>query len=362
MSNFILYHFLAHYSKPTTALFCHIKSVSKSGIISFTMKSDTVKQRFGWWPAIILLIILLVSCSVKKQKASYSNLIMGTFCDLTFTPVPGINSNELAAKVFDRLRYLESLWSIYQKESEVSRLNREGRIKPSPETLTLLKKSLEVSRISNGAFDITVAPLMAAWRESEKTGKLPDLKPLVPLVGYRKLGIEKNGTVRFLKKKMAIDLGGIGKGAAVDEAVSLLKSSGVKSGIVNLGGNLYAFGDGPHRGMWKVGIQNPRGSGAIGAISVKNQGVSTSGNYQRYFEIGGKRYSHILNPQTGSLPDYPESVTVIAPTAVLADGFSTAFTVLGPEDAISLADTLPGVEALIIMPGAKSYRTKRFPQ
>ena len=326
------------------------------------MKSDTVKQRFGWWPAVILLIILLVSCRVKKETASYSNLIMGTFCDFTFTPVPGINSNEIAAKVFDRLRYLESLWSIYQKESEVSRLNREGRIKPSPETLTLLEKSLEISRISNGAFDITVAPLMSAWRESEKTGKLPDLKSLVPLIGYRKLAIEKNGTVRFLQKGMAIDLGGIGKGAAVDEAVSLLKSSGVKSGIVNLGGNLYAFGDGSHRGRWEVGIQNPHGSGVINAISVKNQGVSTSGNYQRYFEIGGKRYSHILNPQTGSLPNYPESVTVIAPTAVLADGFSTAFTVLGPADAISLANTVPGVEALIIMPGPKSYRTKGFPQ
>ncbi|MBU2495089.1 MAG: FAD:protein FMN transferase [Candidatus Omnitrophota bacterium] len=325
------------------------------------MRPDAVKQRFGWCPAVILLIVLLVSCSVKKQTASYSNLIMGTFCDLAFTPVPGINSNELAAKIFDRLRYLEGLWSIYQKESEVSRLNREGNLKPSPETLTILKKSLEISRISNGAFDITVAPLMTAWRESEKAGKLPDLKSLVPLIGYRKIAIGKNGTVRFLKKGMAIDLGGIGKGAAVDEAVSLLKSAGVKSGIVNLGGNLYVFGDGPHQGRWKVGIQNPRGSGAINAISVKNQGVSTSGNYQQYFEIGGKRYSHILNPKTGSLPDYPESVTVIAPTAALADGLSTAFTVLGPADAISLADTISGVETLIIMPGPKSYRTKGFP-
>ena len=326
------------------------------------VNSDAVKKKFGWCPTIIFLIILLVSCRVKKETASYSNLIMGTFCDLTFTPVPGINSNELAAKVFDRLQYLENLWSIYQKESEVSRLNREGRIKPSPETLTLLEKSLEISRISNGAFDITVAPLMSAWRESEKTGKLPDLKSLVPLIGYQKLAIEKNGTVRFLQKGMAIDLGGVGKGAAVDEAVSLLKSAGVKSGIVNLGGNLYAFGDGPHQGQWKVGIQNPRGNNALGAISVKNQGVSTSGDYRRYFEVRGKRYSHILNPRIGSLPDYPESVTVIAPTATLADGLSTAFTVLGPADAISLAETIPHVETLIIMPGQKSYRTKGFPQ
>ncbi|MFH2069503.1 MAG: FAD:protein FMN transferase [Candidatus Omnitrophota bacterium] len=326
------------------------------------LNSDAVKKRPGWRPAIILLTILLVSCGAKEEKASYSNLIMGTFCDLAFTPVPNTDSSEIAAKVFNRLRYLESLWSTYQKESEVSQLNTKGRLKPSPETLALLKKSLEVSRISNGAFDITVAPLMTAWRQSEKRGKLPDFKSLVPLIGYQKLVIEKGGTVRFLQKGMAVDLGGIGKGAAVDEAASLLKSAGVKSGIVNLGGNLYAFGDGPHRGQWKVGIQNPRGSGALGAISVKNQGVSTSGDYQRYFEVDGKRYSHILNPRTGSLTDYPESVTVIAPDAALADGLSTAFTVMGPTDAISLADTIPGVEALIIMPGPKSYRTKGFPQ
>ena len=324
---------------------------------------DAVKKIPGWRPPlIILLIVLLVSCGVKEKKVSYSNLVMGTFCDLTLTPVPGINSDEISARVFERMRYLEGLWSIYQPESEISQLNRRGSIKPSPETLALLEKSLEISRISNGAFDITVAPLMVAWRESEKTGKLPDFKSLVPLVGYQKLVIEKDGTVRFLRKGMAVDLGGIGKGAAVDAAVSLLKSAGVKSGIVNLGGNLYAFGDGPRQGQWKVGIQNPAGSGTLGAISVKNQGVSTSGNYERYFEIKGKRYSHILNPRTGSLLDYPESVTVIAPNAALADGLSTAFTILGPTESISLAETLPRVEALILMPGQKSYRTKNFPQ
>ncbi len=325
---------------------------------------DAVKKTPGWRPTLIILsIILLVSCGAKERKASYSNLIMGTFCELTFTPVPGVDSNKLAARVFDRMRGLENLWSIYREGSEVSQLNRKGRIKPSPETLALLEKSLEVSRISNGAFDITVAPLMAAWRKSEKTGKLPDFKSLVPLIGYQKLVIEKDGTVRFLKKGMAIDLGGIGKGTAVDEAVSMLKSAGVKSGIVNLGGNLYAFGDGPRRdGQWKIGIQNPRGSGVSGSISVKNRGISTSGDYRRYFEVGSKRYSHILNPKTGSLPAQPESVTVVAPDAALADGLSTALTVMDPAEAVSLAEKIPEVEAVIIMPGEMCYRTKGFPQ
>ncbi len=326
------------------------------------LNSGAAGRRHGGPALIIFLTILLASCGTKEKTASYSNLIMGTFCDLSFTPVPGIDSDDLAAKVFDRMRCLEGLWSIYQPESEISQLNRKGRIKPSPETLALLKESLEVSRISNGAFDITIAPLMIAWRESEKTGKLPDFKSLTPLVGYQNVVLDEDGMVRLLKKGMAVDLGGIGKGAAVDEAVSLLKYAGIKSGLVNLGGNLYAFGDGPRQGRWKIGIQNPRGSGSIGSVSVKNQGVSTSGNYERYFEIKGKRYSHILNPLTGSLPDYPESVTVIAPTAMLADGLSTAFTVMGPTDTLSLAERIPGVEALIITTGKKSYRTKGFPQ
>ena len=312
---------------------------------------------------VVFLTLLLVSCGAKPETASYSNLVMGTFCNLEFAPAPGVESDELAGRVFERMKRLEDFWSIYKEGSEVSQLNRRGRAKPSPETLTVLKKSLEVSRLSNGAFDITVAPLMSAWRKSEKTGKLPDFKTLLPLVGYQKLAIEEDGTVRFLKKGMAVDLGGIGKGAAVDEAVSLLKSVGVKSGLVNLGGNLYVFGDGPRRGgQWNIGIQNPRGSGSVGAISVKDRGVSTSGDYRRHFEVGSRRYSHILDPRTGSLPDVPESVTVIAPDAALADGLSTAFAVMGPAEAVSLVETIPGVEALIIMPGQKAYRTNGFPQ
>ncbi|MFH0795487.1 MAG: FAD:protein FMN transferase [Candidatus Omnitrophota bacterium] len=328
------------------------------------MKHREKRKKISWQPILLVLFgLLFVSCSREEQQVHYSSLVMGTFCDLTFIPVPGTNPENIANAVFSRMRYLESLWSFYRPESEISRLNRKGKIKSSPETRSLLKKSQEISRISDGAFDITVAPLMSAWREAEKSGKSSDLKPLLPLVGYQNLKIEEDGTVWFTKKRMAVDLGGIGKGAAVDEAVFLLKSYGVKSGIVNLGGNLYAFGTGPHQGKWKVGIQNPRGEGVIGAVLIKDRGVSTSGNYQRYFEIKGKRYSHILNPKTGSLEgNYPEGVTVIASTALLADGLSTAFTVLGPEKGIKLAEDTPGVEALIIMPGQIFHTTKGFPE
>lgn len=326
------------------------------------MKYHQGNKSLFWCHVLILCSLLFTSCSRKEHPVHYSSLIMGTFCDLTFIPAPGTNPENIANAIFNRMRYLESLWSCYRPGSEISRLNREGRIKSSPETRSLLKNAREISRISDGVFDITVAPLMSAWREAEKAGEPPDLKPLLSLVGYQKLKIEEDGTVYFLKKGMAIDLGGIGKGAAVDEAVSLMKSYGVKSGIVNLGGNLYAFGAGPHQGKWKVGIQNPSGEGVIGAVLIKDRGVSTSGNYQRYFEIGGKRYSHVLNPKTGSLEgNYPEGVTVIAPTALLADGLSTALTVLGPEKGIILAEETPGVEALVIMPGQTFHTTKGFP-
>jgi len=326
------------------------------------VKYNRGNKSLFWCQILVLFVLLFTSCSREEQPVHYSSLVMGTFCDLTFITAPGTNPDNIANAVFNRIRYLESLWSFYRPGSEISRLNREGRIKSSPATRALLKNAREISRISDGAFDITVAPLMSAWKEAEKAGEPPDLKPLLSLVGYQKLKIEEDGTVYFLKKGMAIDLGGIGKGAAVDEAVSLLKSYGVKSGIVNLGGNLYAFGAGPHQGKWKVGIQNPRGEGVIGAVLIKDRGVSTSGNYQRYFEIGKRQYSHILNPKTGSLEgNYPEGVTVIAPTALLADGLSTALTVLGSEKGITLAEETPGVEALIIMSGPVFYTTKGFP-
>lgn len=317
----------------------------------------------GTLAVLTLLILLLPSCIIKKIPRHYSGgPVMGTFCDLTFIPSFGLKPDQFyLSSVLERMYYLENLWSIYRKESELSTLNRMGKVKASPETLFLIREAEKVSRISDGAFDITVSPLMSAWKEAEKKGRPPDLKPIIPLVDYRKIKVEKDGTVSFLKKGMAIDPGGIGKGLAVDAGVSVLKSSGVKSGLVNLGGNIFGFGEGPHRGRWKVGIRNPKGEGVIYSVMIRNQGVSTSGNYERFLEVNGKKYSHILDPRQGLLARYPESVTVVAPTAGLADGLSTAFFVLGPEKGMAITQKMPGVEAFFIMADGRQYATKGFP-
>ena len=309
----------------------------------------------------VSLTLLLTSCSGKERARHHSGIAMGTFCDLTFYPPENSKASEISSSVFRRMGYLESLWSIHRKESEIYRLNQTGQVRSSPETRRLLTRSVEISEITGGAFDITVAPLMAAWREAQKTGKMPEVKKLLSLVDYRKIKIASDGTVSFLKSGMAVDLGGVGKGAAVDEAAALLKSYGVKSGMVNLGGNIYAFGDGPRNGKWRIGIQNPKKDGIVNSIIIKDCGVSTSGNYQRYFEIAGKRYSHILNPKTGTLENFPDSVTVMAPDAALADGLSTAFEVLGPEKGMAIAEKIPGVEVLFIMSDGRRIHTKNFP-
>jgi len=297
--------------------------------------------------------------SRKPRLYRASGLVMGSFYTLEFSRPAGIPPEAAARHVRERLAELERRWSPYNPESEISRLNRTGRLAGvSPETRRLLELSAEISRRTGGAFDITVGPLIEAWRNAEKTGRPPDLKKLLPLVDYRRVRLTGTGEGRLERKGMRIDPGAIGKGLAVDEAVRILRRDGVPSGLVNLGGNLYAFGPGPDRGLWTIGIQDPFGPGEKGRLRIRDQGVSTSGTYQQWFQVGQKRFSHIVNPGNGELKSPPRSVTVLAPGAGLADGLSTALEVLGPEAGLALLESIPGTSALIIMDDGRVIRSR----
>jgi len=168
-------------------------------------------------------------------------------------------------------------------------------------------------------------------------------------VGYEKLVLEGNW-VRFKEKGMQIDLGGIAKGYAVDKAIEVLKKNGVRQALVNAGGDLYALGKTSQGEKWGIGIQHPRQEGNIFAvIKVKDGAVATSGDYQRYFMLEGKRFAHIVNPMTGwTVQDVPMSVTIIAPDAVSADALATGVFVLGPEEGMKLIEGLGGIEGMIV--------------
>ena len=272
---------------------------------------------------------------------------MGTFVEM-------ISDDPRAAAIaFAEIKRLDNLLSKFNPRSEISQLNQQGKLKVSPDTLEVIKVALEFSKQSEGAFDITVAPLVDIWKPAIKTRMMPKEKIINAaklLVGSENILIEeKSRTVKFLKKGMQIDLGGIAKGYAVDCAIKKLQQAGIKSCLVNAGGNMYGLGRNGTR-PWKVGIRHPRRPNEmIGFILLEDRAIATSGDYEQYFDSGNRRFSHIIDPKTG----YPVNngvvaVTVISSSATIGDALSTAVFVLGKEKGLRLAERYKNTQAIIL--------------
>jgi len=284
---------------------------------------------------------LLFSGCQQKQLYKDTRLMMGTFVEV-------VSPDQRALPiVFDEIKRIEKLLSKYDPQSEISRLNAAGKLKVSPETYYVMEKSRDFWEASQGAFDITVAPLVKLWGFRDKDYKVPDKKQigkLLALTGTDKIIFHKaDNVIEFNTSGTQVDLGAIGKGYAIDCAVIKLKEQRISSCLINTGGQVYALGD-KLGSPWKVAIQNPRGNGASGSLLLKDQSVSTSGDYEQYFLKNKKRYSHIIDPKTG----YPVdngivSVTVIASNGLIADALSTSVFVLGREKGEQLAKNYPGV-------------------
>jgi thiamine biosynthesis lipoprotein len=220
----------------------------------------------------------------------------------------------------------------------------------------MIKKSIEYSKLSDGAFDITVGPLVDLWKIGTKDARIPspeEIKNTLPLVGYEKMEVdESQGTVMLEKPGMVIDLGGIAKGYAADEVVNIMKKHDIKSALINLGGsNVYTIGKKTDGSIWRIGLQHPRknqGGGFLGIIGESNKAVSTSGDYERYFIVDNKRYHHILNPKTGYPADNGViSDSIITDNSMDADAMSTVVFVLGPEKGMEFIKSLSGAEGII---------------
>jgi thiamine biosynthesis lipoprotein len=238
--------------------------------------------------------------------------------------------------------------------SDVTRINRSAgkeRVKVSPETFEVIQKAQEISELSEGGFDITIGPLTELWREARKKTIPPsieDVKEKLGLVNFKNIETDQEGKVFLKKKGMAIDLGGIAKGYAVDRAFELLKSLGYRNLIVNAGGDLRVGGL-KNNQPWSIGIQNPRESQKILArIPVSDMAVTTSGDYEKFFIYEGKRYHHIFNPRDGFPAEGCQSVTIVTKDCITADGLATAVFVLGAEKGYSLCQKLDGVDCLIV--------------
>jgi thiamine biosynthesis lipoprotein len=240
------------------------------------------------------------------------------------------------------------------ESSDVSRINRSAGndgVKVSPETIEVIKRAQEVSKLSGGGFDITVGPLVQLWRKARERGIPPEMKEVketLHLVNFRNLKTSYGGKVLLKKKGMAIDLGGIAKGYAVDRVFELLKGLGYRNLVVNAGGDLRIGGSKPE-GPWSIGIQHPRDpEKMVARIFLSDTAVATSGDYEKFFIHQDKRYHHILDPRNGFPAEGCQSVTILHKEGLTADALATAVFVLGPEKGYSLCQKLQGLDCLII--------------
>lgn len=279
---------------------------------------------------------------------------MGTLVEITLVGEDEERAEKAALQAFQEIKRIEHLMSPRVESGDVVRINQSAGtrwVAVSPETLDVIKKAMEISELSEGAFDITVAPLSQLWRAAREK-KIPpaaeEVKERLDLVNYKNIEIDQEGKVFLRKQNMAIDLGGIAKGYAVDKAFQVLQSLGYKDFIVNAGGDLRAAGlrsDQP----WAVGIQHPREPQKLLAkVSISDSALATSGDYERFFMHQEKRYHHIFNPKDGIPTDGCQSVTVLHKEGMTADALATAVFVLGPEKGFALCRKFQGVECLMV--------------
>ncbi len=318
-----------------------------------------------------LLFALLSSCSPPQERLfKETRTSMYTVVEITVSSDSAKKAKTAIDRAFNELDRLARLLNFYSEDSEVFIINRNAGDKPvkvSPETLEIIDKALYVSENTEGAFDITVGPVVRLWDFQNKV--LPDekmIKEKLKLVGYRNVIVDKEKSTVFLKTKgVQIDLGGIIKGYAADRAVEILKKKGIKSGIVAVAGDIKVFGrkppTGSDSGLWNVGIQNPRQESdrdeIIATIGLSDASISTSGDYQRFFIKDGKRYHHLLNPKTG-YPAYGcQSVTIITKDAAFTDAFATGIFILGHEKGLDVIKKL-GFDGVIVDRDGKIYVTE----
>jgi thiamine biosynthesis lipoprotein len=272
----------------------------------------------------------------------------------------GKKALENAFAAFERIDVLTDRFSkdgeLDYTSSDVIKVNDNAGIKPvqvSVDTINIMQRAYYFAELTEGAFDVSIGPVMDRWGFGKSRQYVPtdeEIKRAMSLVDYRKVEVDPNNYTLFLSKPgMSLDLGGVAKGYATEEAVKALKELGVQHAMINAGGNVYALGGKPDGSPWRVGVQDPRGDkGIIAILSVKDSAVVTSGDYQRYFDQGGVRYHHIINPFTGKQARDVMQTTVVAKSATDADILSTLLFVLGPRRGMSFVKSLPGTGAIFV--------------
>ena len=306
---------------------------------------------------LILFIALSSSTCIFSQQIHRRTLkLMGSRFDITVVANDSLeasNSINLAVAEITRIEQLISSWDA---NSETSEIIRNAGLKPTkvaPELFQLIERSLALSNLTDGAFDISYASMDKIWKFDGSMKLMPsenNIKASVSKVGYKNIILDKkNSTVYLTKPGMKIGFGAVGKGYAADKAKSLLISKGVIAGIINASGDMNTWGKQPNHEEWKVAITNPLNKNiAFAILPITNGAVVTSGDYEKFVTFNGKRYTHIIDPRTGYPSSGIISVSVFAPKAELADALATSIFVMGTEVGINRINQLRNIECIII--------------
>lgn len=327
--------------------------------------------------SILLVFLLLLSgCAGQEKEAKEPELLtspykkteflMGTVVTLK---IYDEGKEDVLEKAFDRIKYLAAHITVNEdeKQSEVDEINRKAGVEPvkvSKDIYELIEAGEDYSIDTNGTFDISIGPLTNLWHIGFPDARKPEqseIDAVLPLIDYKQVELNKQEQTVFLKNPgMQLDLGAIAKGFITDEVVEVLKANDVTTAIVDLGGNIYVLGNNPSGKDWTVGIQDPlsaRGE-TVGKITEKNKSIVTSGIYERYLEVDGKTYHHLLNPDDG----YPfnndiAGVSIVSEKSVDGDGLSTSLFSKGIQGGLEFVEKYEGVEAIFISTDNKVYIT-----
>ena len=303
------------------------------------------------------------------EKFSKSLKLMGNIFTITVVSEDAIFAEENIHLAIQEIQRIEALFTTYNNESQTNLINSNAGIKPikvDEEVFNLIQRSLHISKITQGAFDISYGSIdKSLWNFDKTMTSLPSAetaKKMVHLINYNNIILDSQKQTIYLKEKgMRIGFGGIGKGYAAEMAKKILVKNQVKSGIINASGDLTAWGFQPNGKPWTIGIANPdMPNDAFSYLEISDKAIATSGNYEKFITIDGKKYSHTIDPKTGLPITGIKSVTVISINAEFADAMATPIAVMGIEKGLFLVNQLPNLHCIVIDENNKIYTSKNI--
>lgn len=305
----------------------------------------------------------------KLQEFRKTEKLMGNAFEITVVGENKDWAKERIDEAVSEIKRIENLLTTFSEDSETNKINKNagiGSVKVSREVFELIERSQRISALTDGAFDITYGSVdKRLWNFNPDMTSLPDAataKSMVRLINYRNVLLDKNASTVFLKETgMRIGFGGIGKGYAAEMAKRLLQRQGVSNGVVNASGDISTWGNQANGKPWTIGIASPdHARQPFSYLNISNMAIATSGNYEKYIVVDGKKYSHTINPKTGLPVTGIKSVTIICPNAEIADAMATPVTIMGVKAGLNMINQIDQMACIIIDDNSKIYSSKNI--